>query len=292
MPDIGDNAIFSTTDDNNNSATNPGFPNGMARDRLNNASRAFMGSVKREWETKNGVVTATLSGSNYSATYTGGPTAYYDGQIFRLHVNSANPGPCSLNINGLGARTVKIGVDNVLGRDLLKGEIGPGHVWEFVYNSTFSTFVVTPAYKWSGLIKQTSSTVYTTTSNVASTELVVPLQPISEVRVRGSVSVEAGATGIGVGVQWPSNAAGDFLTASGSAVFTGGSVQGLGVITAVGTTSADIFSVSFSGRGLISIDAHIKSSNSGNFALTFKKSTAGASNLTVLAGSYLQVTKA
>lgn len=88
----------------------------------------------------------TISGStNYAAdaqandtyviTLSPAPTAYAAGNVFRFKANTANTGACTLNVNSLGAKTLKKVKDGALA-DLDTGDIIAGQIVEVVYDGT------------------------------------------------------------------------------------------------------------------------------------------------------------
>lgn len=74
------------------------------------------------------------AGSNdtYAITITPAPTAYATGQEFTFKANTINTGACTLNVNSLGAKTIKKQYDV----DLDTGDIKAGQIVKVVYNGT------------------------------------------------------------------------------------------------------------------------------------------------------------
>lgn len=68
----------------------------------------------------------------YVITLTPAPTAYATGQLFRFKTSNANTGVSTLNVNGLGAKTIK----GKGGADLAAGEISAGQVVAVQYDGT------------------------------------------------------------------------------------------------------------------------------------------------------------
>lgn len=67
----------------------------------------------------------------YAITLTG-LTAYATGQTFKFKANTANTGACTLNINGLGAKTIKKDVSS----DLATGDILANQIVTVIYDGT------------------------------------------------------------------------------------------------------------------------------------------------------------
>ena len=73
-------------------------------------------------------------------TLTPAPAAYADGQLFIVRANATNSGSATLNVNGLGAKTIYI-VDDSVGPDtLIGGEIIGGATFLFQYNGALNSF--------------------------------------------------------------------------------------------------------------------------------------------------------
>ena len=68
----------------------------------------------------------------YAITLTPAPSAYADGQRFTFKANTANTGAATLNVNGLGAKTIKKNTD----QDLITGDIEAGSIVEVRYDTT------------------------------------------------------------------------------------------------------------------------------------------------------------
>lgn len=98
---------WSETDASNNSAAPAGFPEGMAPSGVNDSARAVMGALKRFWKHINGVVVAGGSASAITLTYDVAPAALVDGETYSFEVLAASTGAATLNINALGAKSIK-----------------------------------------------------------------------------------------------------------------------------------------------------------------------------------------
>lgn len=73
----------------------------------------------------------------YAITLTPAPTAYVTGQRFTFKASTANTGACSLNVNSLGAKTIKKNVSS----DMSTGDILANQIVEVVYDGTNMQFV-------------------------------------------------------------------------------------------------------------------------------------------------------
>jgi hypothetical protein len=102
MPDFGNNTVFSETDANNNTGTDPGWPEGMATSRVNDSARALQGASKRFYDWQSSKLTGGTS-TAYTLTYDVAPAALYDGMTFLAQFNQTCGASPTLNVNGLGA---------------------------------------------------------------------------------------------------------------------------------------------------------------------------------------------
>src|SRR5260221_6036194 len=79
--DLGNSSVYSETDANNNTATDPGWPEGMAPSRVNDAARALQGALKRDWD-RRGPTVASAGTDTITLTYSVAPTAYVQGDTY------------------------------------------------------------------------------------------------------------------------------------------------------------------------------------------------------------------
>jgi hypothetical protein len=106
MPEIS-SASFSETDAANNNAAPNGFPEGMPPSGVNDAARAVMGALKRFWGRIQGANASTGSANAYVLTPSAALAAYVTGERYSFRASFANTGAATLNISGLGAKTIK-----------------------------------------------------------------------------------------------------------------------------------------------------------------------------------------
>lgn len=138
MAEIGNSSVFSQTDANNNSGTLPTWAENMQASQVNDSARALQGAITREWNWRNPTVTS--AGTNtVTLTYSVAPAAYYNGQVFRFLLGGTNTGVTTLNVNGLGAKTVRKLVDGV-STNLSSGDWTSGNLVEVAYNSSAGHF--------------------------------------------------------------------------------------------------------------------------------------------------------
>lgn len=77
-------------------------------------------------------VADTASDDSYVVTLDPAPTAYEAGLMIQFKAKTANTGACTLNVNGLGAKTIKKNLDE----DLADNDIKAGQVVSVVYDGT------------------------------------------------------------------------------------------------------------------------------------------------------------
>ena len=80
-------------------------------------------------------------GTDSYAITVAGVTAYVAGQTFKFKAGTANTGACTLNVNGLGAKTIKKSVST----DLATGDILASQVVVVVYDGTNMQMVASPS---------------------------------------------------------------------------------------------------------------------------------------------------
>jgi microcystin-dependent protein len=96
-------SVWNESDDNNNSASPDGAPEGMAPSGVNNLIRADRGAIKR-WYNQTVPLLTGGSSTAYTLTYGVAPTALADGMTHLLQFNQTNGAAPTLNVNGLGAK--------------------------------------------------------------------------------------------------------------------------------------------------------------------------------------------
>lgn len=138
MPDLG-SSVFSQTDASNNGATMPGWNGSALPSTIDDAGRALQGAITREWNWRNPTITSGGTSNAQTLTYTVAPAAYYNGQTFSFIAGATNTGSTTLNVNSLGATTIKK-LFNGTASNLVGGEITSGNVVTVVYNTAGSCF--------------------------------------------------------------------------------------------------------------------------------------------------------
>lgn len=155
MSDLG-SSNYSETDASNTAAVPNGWPEGMQPSGVNNSARAGMGAEKRFWNRINAVKTTAGTTSAYTLTYDAAAAQYYDGEIHSFVVNATNAAAATLNINGLGARQLRL-----FGGNLLAGALLANQIVQVRYNLSDTAFDIIPQNGWVRLGEQDPSAVST-----------------------------------------------------------------------------------------------------------------------------------
>lgn len=140
MPDLGNTSVFSQTDANNNTGTAPSWSGSAAPSTIDDAGRALQGAVFREWNWRSFTLTAGGTADAKTLTYSVAPAAYYNGQRFAFIANTTNTGTCTLNVNSLGAKTIKSMLTGSL-TALSASAMTAGMFVEVAYNTADDSFV-------------------------------------------------------------------------------------------------------------------------------------------------------
>lgn len=197
MPEIGNTSVFSQTDGSNNSGTMPSWSGSAAPSTLDDAGRAFQGAVTREWNWRNYTLTAAGTADAKTLTFSVAPAAYYNGQRFAFIANTTNTGSATLNVNSLGAKTIKKDVSGTL-TNLSASDMVSGMFVEVAYNTANDCFVwvnraviTGTANTWSAVQTFTASPVIEVTDNTNAALRVTQLGSAPALRVEDSANPDS-----------------------------------------------------------------------------------------------------
>ena len=87
---------------------------------------------KADYTTHTGYAASSGTANAYIATLTPALSAYAEGVSLRLKINVGNTGASTVNVNGLGAKSIK----KANGTDVGSGNLKAGSVYTLVYNGT------------------------------------------------------------------------------------------------------------------------------------------------------------
>jgi hypothetical protein len=134
---------FSEIDANNNQASPNGWPAGLDDiSEMNDSSRALAGAVKRTWGRLNGRYASTGSTNAYVLTPDAALGAYVLGERYAFRASFANTGAATLNVSGLGAKSIKKMTPSGKA-ELAAGDIQNGQPVSVEYDGT-DHVIVTP----------------------------------------------------------------------------------------------------------------------------------------------------
>ncbi len=129
---------YSTTADNNNSASPNGMPEGMAPGGVNNSWREQTARIKRWYDDVSGI--NSLGGGTTAYTLAASRTisSYAAGDHFVAVCNATNTGAVTLNVDSVGARSVVTTSQTALGA----GQLVIRGIYVFSYDATNNVFIV------------------------------------------------------------------------------------------------------------------------------------------------------
>src|SRR5574343_880915 len=106
----------------------------------------------------------------YAITVSPAPTAYVTGQVFRFKANTANTGTATLNVNSLGAVTIRKPSSSGY-VDLQTGDVIANQILEVIYNGTYMivTSAIPSGNKLSGYANTTTTSASNTSENTVAT---------------------------------------------------------------------------------------------------------------------------
>ena len=163
MPELGNTSVFSQTDGSNDSGTMPSWSGTAAPSTLDNAGRALQGAVTREWNWRSYTLTAGGTANAKTLTYSVAPAAYYNGQIFCFIANAVNSSTATLNVNSVGAKSIKYVNSSGTLTALSGGEMVAGARVEVAYVTADDCFV------WTNYFGAYATTTFTPTMDYATT---------------------------------------------------------------------------------------------------------------------------
>jgi hypothetical protein len=174
MPDFG-SATFSQTDASNATGTMPSWSGAAAPSTLDDAGRALQGAVTREWNWRSYTLTAAGTADAKTLTYSVAPAAYYNGQRFAFLANTVNTGSATLNVNSLGAKSIRKMIAGTA-TALAAGDMVAGSYVEVAYNTVGDYFVwlngagVTPQFTSIELGNASDTTITRSAAGVLAVE--------------------------------------------------------------------------------------------------------------------------
>lgn len=217
----------------------------------------------------------------YEVTLVPALTAYQSGQTFRFKATTANTGAATLNVNGLGAKTIKKGAN----RDLETGDILANQVVEVSYDGTNMQLLSTPSNPMYSVYLTTAGTgnmsnttpvtIFTQTLPVLLKNSFVKVTiPFQQANGNTSASLSGvltlGGTTIGT-ITWSSSVTG--------ANSSGGIMIGYFKNNNSDTSKTGNFSIAASPTGIYTGNGYVGNSAYSGGATTFSKDTSTGQDL-------------
>lgn len=131
MADISNNS-WEEEDNLNNSPAPNGLPTGENPSKLAPTVRDMRGAIKRSWKRINPILVSSGTASAWALVYEVSPDEYVKGEVFSFFSHVENAGALTLNINGLGAKSI-VRNDGIA---LAAGQIKSGQVVTVAYDGT------------------------------------------------------------------------------------------------------------------------------------------------------------
>lgn len=132
---------WSTSAASNNSAPPNGAPEGMAPSGVNDVIRENMAALARWYSDSDGTLVTAGAGDTYTLTTNSGHTALNDIPLMTFRFDRANTGAATLNVDGLGARTLRAN-----GAALESGALVANTIISVAYNATDDAFDIVNAW--------------------------------------------------------------------------------------------------------------------------------------------------
>lgn len=121
--DIG-HSNWSETAASNNATPPNGWPSGtMTPVQVEPAAREMMAAIKRFYNHINMVKTSTGAADAQVLTYDVAPAAYVSGDCYSFKAGYTNAGVPTMNVNALGAKTIKAGTTALVGGEIVAGRM-------------------------------------------------------------------------------------------------------------------------------------------------------------------------
>jgi hypothetical protein len=126
---------WSTSAASNNAAPPDGWPEGQAPSTVNDAARELQAAVARQYQDTQGGLLTGNTGNNYTLTTNNAHAALGDQGLLVMRINAANTGAATLNVDGLGAKSITKDGDA-----LVSGDLTADTIYAVVYNATNDSY--------------------------------------------------------------------------------------------------------------------------------------------------------
>src|SRR5690606_26970585 len=126
---------WETSAPNNNAAPPDGAPEGMAANTVNDTMREMMAAVARWYQDTNGSLVTGGAGNAYTLSTNNNHSSLTDLPLVVFVANRANTGAATLNVDGLGAKSLRFG-----GAALAAGVLQEDVAYIAIYNAEDDAF--------------------------------------------------------------------------------------------------------------------------------------------------------
>jgi hypothetical protein len=130
----------------------PSWDGSAAPSTIDDAGRALQGAITREWNWRSYTLTAAGTADAKTLTYSVAPAAYYNGQRFAFISNTVNTTTATLNVNSVGAKTIKYIDGAGTATALVAGQMPAGQYIEVTFNTSADAWIWTNIGNLSGLL--------------------------------------------------------------------------------------------------------------------------------------------
>lgn len=127
---------WSATASSNNATPPNGWPENMDFSKVNDTARENMAALKRWYNDISGVNTTGGTATAYTLAADRTIASYAAGQVFCFYVNAANTGSATLNVDSVGAKTIKKHHDV----NLAPGDLETDQICVVAYKATEDVF--------------------------------------------------------------------------------------------------------------------------------------------------------
>ena len=128
---MSDVSQWATSAASNNSSPPDGWPEAQAPSTVNDCGREMMAAIARLYGDIDGTLETGGSGNSYTITSTQTHAALADQSILVFRVDRANTGAATLNVDGLGAKSMRVN-----GTALASGQLVADKIVIAAYNAT------------------------------------------------------------------------------------------------------------------------------------------------------------
>jgi hypothetical protein len=128
-------SAWSTTAASNNASPPNGWPEGQAPSTVNDCAREVMAAIAKWYKDTQGTLVTAGSSNAYTLTTNNAHASLAAQSLIVFRADRTNTGAATLNVDGLGAKTIRVN-----GSAVIAGEIESGYTYACAYNSASTTY--------------------------------------------------------------------------------------------------------------------------------------------------------